>query len=43
LGSRAGLDAVEKRKIPTHGRDSNPLITIAQPVAGRIPTEIPWL
>jgi hypothetical protein len=33
MGSRAGLDAVEKRKIPSPRRESNPGTSIVQPVA----------
>jgi hypothetical protein len=33
---RAVLDAVVKRKIPRHRRESNPRIPIVQPVAQRV-------
>jgi hypothetical protein len=35
VGSRAGLDAVSKRKIPSPHRESNPDNPIIQPVVGR--------
>jgi hypothetical protein len=38
VGSRAGLDTVVKRKIPSLYRDLNP--TIIQPVAQRYVTEL---
>jgi hypothetical protein len=38
VGPRAGLDAVVKRKIPSHYRDSN--LPIIQPVAQRYTTEL---
>jgi hypothetical protein len=33
VGPRAGLDAMEKRKIPSHRRESNLRTPIVQPVA----------
>jgi hypothetical protein len=41
VGSRAILDAVVKRKIPRHSRDSN-YLPIIQPVAERSITELSW-
>jgi hypothetical protein len=38
MGPRAGLDAVVKRKIPSHCQDSN--TPIIQPVAQRYTTEL---
>jgi hypothetical protein len=38
VGPRASLDTVEKRKIPSPYRDSNP--TFIQPVAQRYTTEL---
>jgi hypothetical protein len=35
MDSRAGLDAVVKRKIPSPRRESNPRTPIVQPVAQR--------
>jgi hypothetical protein len=35
VGSRAALDAVVKRKIPSHRRESNPRTPIVQPVVSR--------
>jgi hypothetical protein len=35
VGPRAVLDAVVKRKILSHRRESNPIIPIVQPVAQR--------
>jgi hypothetical protein len=35
VGPRAGLDAVEKRKIPSPRQESNPRTPIVQPVAIR--------
>jgi len=35
MGPRAGLDAVEKRKIPSSSRESNPRTPIVQPLANQ--------
>jgi hypothetical protein len=40
VGSRAVLDAVMKRKIPSPRRESNPRTPIVQPVAQRYTTEL---
>jgi hypothetical protein len=40
VGSRADLDAVVTRKIPSPRRESNPRAPIVQPVAQRYTTEI---
>jgi hypothetical protein len=40
VGPRVGLDAVVKRKIPSHCRDSNS--QIIQPVAQRYTTELSY-
>jgi hypothetical protein len=39
MGSKTGLDAVEKRKIPSPRRESNPRTPIIQPVASRYTDE----
>jgi hypothetical protein len=40
VGSRAVLDAVVKRKIPSPSRESNPRTPIVQPYPSAIPTEL---
>jgi len=42
VGPTAGLDAVEKRKIPSIRRQSNPRAPIVQPITSRY-TELPRL
>jgi hypothetical protein len=43
MGPRAVLDAVVKRKIPSHRRESKPRTPIVQPVAQRyIDQNIVW-